>query len=239
MKIGIITQARIGSTRLPAKILKTMNGKSVLSYHLEALKKSGLPVFVASTMEVGVSEIEKISQAHGCNFFQGSLDDVLSRFYCLATAEKLDFIIRTTSDCPLIKPEIIEGAVDKLREQNFKKTLYVSNCLERTYPRGLDFEIFSYSLLKDAHLNCLELNLREHVTPFIYKVSEITDFIHIKDSEDFSDKRITLDTPEDFEVIKSLIEMGADNMNYAQLKKLILANTKLFETNQQINQKLV
>ena len=113
MKILAITQARIGSTRLPEKILKTINGESILEIHIKRILKSKriTKLKIATTTEPGSEKIVSIANRLGIEVFKGSVNNVLERFYFTAQSENPDWIVRLTSDCPLIDPEVIDNVI--------------------------------------------------------------------------------------------------------------------------------
>ncbi|HXH73880.1 MAG TPA: glycosyltransferase family protein [Bacteriovoracaceae bacterium] len=237
-KAGIITQARIGSTRLPGKVLKKINSSSLLDYHIRGLKKSGLPVVVAtSDLEVDKAIVD-FCEHIGVDYFRGSESDVLSRFYHTALKYKFDIVIRVTSDCPLVDGALIKSGLEQSGILQ-KKNLYVSNALKRTYPRGYDFEIFSFDMLKDAYENAKEPHEREHVTPYIYKkaVANNRNF-DVLAKEDFSSFRLTVDTQEDFNLIEILIrDFHADSLSLEGVLEVLGRNPGLKEINADIVQK--
>ena len=211
----IITQARIGSTRLPGKILKKVCGIPLLEFHIERLKQAKLVsnVIIATTTKTQDDEIEEFSTIRKIPFFRGSEDDVLSRYFETALKFHADHIIRVTSDCPLIDPAII----DRVVEQYFKSGKnYASNTLELTYPRGMDVEIFSFNTLKEMHDSATLDHEREHVTPWIREnPSFLKHNIFNPDGNQYK-HRLTVDTPDDFKVIKHIIEnlYPKKNMNF-------------------------
>ena len=141
MKTGIISQARMTSTRLPEKVLKLIGGNPMLKYHTDRLKESGMPVFIATTVNKTDDPIVAFCQEENIPFYRGSENNVLSRYYECAKENKLDVIVRVTSDCPLVDGELIRKAWEDYKD-SFKKYSYISNGVNRTYPRGFDFEIF-------------------------------------------------------------------------------------------------
>ncbi len=237
-KIGIIIQARIGSTRLPAKIMKLIKGKSILDYQLDRINILQYPIFIATTTKPQDNVIEEFAKERGISFFRGDEDNVLKRYFDCAIKYNLSTIIRITSDCPLIDPQIVEQGIRQYL-QSKNDHLYLSNTLERTYPRGADFEVFSFSELKDAYENAVEESDTEHVTPYIWRnKSGNVKIAQYKQSRDFSDFRLTLDTPEDFELIKSLIEdYGADKLSMEEICDVMCKNPALAMINNHIEQK--
>ncbi|MDB5255829.1 MAG: acylneuraminate cytidylyltransferase, partial [Chitinophagaceae bacterium] len=148
-KVAIVTQARIGSTRLPSKVLLPVKGKTLLEYHYQRLLSSKLPVIVATTVRKEDDKIAAFCQERNIDFSRGSEDDVLSRYLECARVFELESIVRVTSDCPLIDGQMVAKAVAEY-ESFRNKRIYYSNTLERTFPRGFDMEIFSRELLEEA-----------------------------------------------------------------------------------------
>lgn len=240
MKIVIITQARINSTRLPNKIFLEASGRPFLSYHIERLLQTGLPIIVATTDDGSELPIIEFCKENKIDYFKGEENNVLKRFYECAKCFDADVIIRVTSDCPLIDPEIIKIGIDKYLSASDDK-LYFSNTLERTFPRGADFEIFSTALLRQAHENACEESDKEHVTPYIWKNKGGTvNVSQLKQFPDYKDYRLTLDTHEDFTLISKLIEVyGADKLNLKSICEIMDENPFLADINCHIEQKKI
>ena len=174
LRIVVITQARTGSTRLPAKVTREVLGRPLLAYHLERLKmiKQADEIVVATTGNPKDDIIVNIAEKAGVGWYRGSEDDVLSRYYEAATEYGAEVVVRVTSDCPLIDPEI-SGRVIQEYVDSFPRFDYVSNTLRRTYPRGLDTEVFSYEILREVNGKAKEPADREHVTRYIIRRPEI------------------------------------------------------------------
>lgn len=240
INIGIITQARMTSTRLPGKIFKEAGHKSLLQYHIDRLKQTGFDIVIATTTNQTDDIVSDYAEKNNIKCYRGSEHNVLSRFYDAALKYKLDIIVRVTSDCPLIDPHLIRNGVEKYIQMN-NQNLYMGNAIERTFARGFDFEIFSFQSLKAAYDNAKEDSDLEHVTPYIWKnKSGKIDFYHIKQQVNNSNLRITVDTPEDFELIRILIEKyGADKLPYTEIETLLKEKTELIEINKHIEQKKV
>ena len=240
LKIGIITQARVGSSRLPGKTLLKIGEETLLEIHFKRLLESGLPVFLATTTESEAFQLIEIANKLSIPSKIGSLDDVLSRYYLCAKEFHLDVVIRVTSDCPLISSELINAGLDEYLKQENSENVYYSNTQNRFFPRGLDFEIFSFKLLEMAYLNCLEMRYREHVTPYLY--SNVSNLIKMKtmtyDGVDMSSWRICVDTKEDFKLIECLINnFKLQKMNYKELVEVLNKNDELKKINLTIQQK--
>ncbi len=206
MKVAAIIQARMGSTRLPGKILKKVLDKTLLEYQIERVKRAKTidEIIIATTTKESDDQIVQLCQQLSIPYYRGSEEDVLSRYYEAATEFNVDVIVRLTSDCPIIDPVVIDCVINEYLSR-YPDVDYVSNTLERTYPRGMDTEVFSYQALKIAHLNATEHACREHVTPYIYWNPELFKLGNVVYHQNLSNHRWTVDTPEDFELIKRII----------------------------------
>lgn len=232
MKILAITQARYGSTRLPAKILKEVNGQTLLEIHLRRILQAKTidKVKIATTDEEGSCFIVEVANKVGVEYFKGSVDDVLSRFYDTAAPEKPDYVIRLTSDCPLVDSNVIDAVVTYASEHpeyDYVRTQAAS------FPDGLDTEVMKFSALEKAYNEATLKSEREHVTAYIWKngtadggsVYKTYNFPNPAGVYNANDYRITIDEPEDFEVIKHLIEnLGIDKSWKSYIDYLIEHN---------------
>ena len=238
VKAGIITQARMTSTRLPGKVLKQIKGVSLLKYHSDRVKESGYPFYIATTTNSTDDDIVDFCKEENIAFYRGDEANVLSRYFFCAKENKLDIIVRVTSDCPLVDGLLIKRALNQYVNQ-FEKYDYVSNYIERTFPRGFDFEIFSFEYLEEAYLNATMKEELEHVTPYInLNRSNKTIFHSILYKEDKSNYRITVDTQEDFELIRRLIvDHCANELSASEIIAILDNNPDLVKINAHIQQK--
>lgn len=242
MKVVCIVQARVGSTRLPGKVLKKICGKTVLEHDIDRLKRAKNidEIVIATTTEERDIEIVNEAKQLGVKYYRGSESDVLSRYYFAAKENNADIVVRVTSDCPLLDSEATEEII-KFYLENYPKYDYVSNTLDRTYPRGLDTEVFSFKVLEEAFLNAKENFQREHVTPYMWNNNTRYKLYQYKDRVDNSNLRLTLDTQEDFKLITEIyIELY--NNQYFGLKEILnLFNERpeLIEINKEIEQKKI
>lgn len=237
-RVGIISQARMGSTRLPGKVLRTARGISMLEFHVRRLQASGLPVYIATTTLPEDDILEEHARQLGVPCFRGNSGDVLSRYHGAATQFGLDVIVRVTSDCPLIDGQLVQAGVQQyLAAQN--PDLYLSNGMVRTFPRGFDFEVFSFAQLAEAQQHATSASDREHVTPYIHQNrSGRVQFAHITREPDASRFRVTLDTPEDFRLLHTLLEQyHADALSGEALVQLLETHPELVALNADIEQK--
>lgn len=240
-QVTIISQARLGSSRLPGKVLLEAGQKSLISHHLERLRSSGYPVCVATTLSPDDRYLYDYLDRLGYDVFRGSENDVLSRYYHCAKSRQARVIVRVTSDCPLIDGDLIRRGIDEYQRRALSST-YLSNVRLRTFPRGFDFEIFSFELLQEAFFNATSPGDREHVTPYIRRICEERgDFIDIcRDSGDASVFRVTVDTRPDLTLVRELIEgFGCIARSADDIIQLLRDNPRLAEINNHIEQKKV
>lgn len=237
--VGIISQARINSTRLPNKIFLEAECRPFIDHHVERLKAARLPIIIATTDDGSESPIVEYCNRNKINCFRGDEQNVLKRFYDCAVQNDLSVIIRVTSDCPLIDGSLISGGLSEFNK--YPGRVYYSNALQRTYPRGMDYEIFSFRLLEDAYNNAVLDSDKEHVTPWIWNNrSGDVKLVHDLNETDNSDLRITLDTEEDRVLISKLIEeFDASRLNCSQIVDVLRKNPGLIDINKAIKQKHV
>jgi spore coat polysaccharide biosynthesis protein SpsF len=241
MKLGAIIQARMGSTRLSGKVMKEIKGKTVLQHVIERVEQSKLvdEIVIATTVHERDNVIEIESLKHGAKVFRGSEDDVLSRYYYAAKENRIDIVVRITSDCPLIDPFVMDDIINRYLSYNHEiVTNAGSDLSQRTFPRGLDIEVFSFDVLENAFNNAKEAYQREHVTPYIYENSKKIFFY--KNDIDYSKYRWTLDTDEDFELIKIIYDRLYLEKHDFYLKEIIEffnQEPNLYQINAHIEQK--
>ncbi|MEQ9377756.1 MAG: glycosyltransferase family protein [Imperialibacter sp.] len=206
----LITQARTGSTRLPGKVLKIILGKTLLQIHLERLSKCKLvdAILVATTSSPDDNVIYKNAIDWGYYSFAGSEDDVLDRFYQAALPHSPTWVVRVTSDCPLIDPALVDKVVRFSIEKNAD---YCSNTLLEHYPDGQDIEVFKFEALSKAWKLADKKSEREHVTPFIRNNSDFKggqNFVAVNFpcEKNYSHIRMTVDEQKDLDLITRLTE---------------------------------
>ena len=240
MKVGVITQARATSTRLPGKVLLPVGGKTFLEHHLDRVALSGLPVIVATTVNADDDPIVELVTERGLPSYRGSELDVLDRFAGATEENDLDVVVRVTSDCPLIDGRVIAAGVERYLAEDDPR-LYAANTLERTYPRGFDFEIFSADLLREAHKNATVPADREHVTSYLHqnRPGDIRLLNLPYDGSPHGAKyRLTLDTEDDRRLLATLIEQyDALSLDCAQLVAIMDEHPELAALNDHIEQK--
>jgi spore coat polysaccharide biosynthesis protein SpsF len=241
--IVAIVQARFGSTRLPGKILKEIYHKPMLGHVVNRLSHSKLieKIIVATTNLTEDDQVQEFCEANNFSFYRGSSEDVLSRYFETAKTFGAKIIIRITSDCPVIDYSIVDRMLEEFISANrLSKLDYLSNTLTRTFPRGLDTEIFSFNTLTKAHQEATRKYEREHVTPYIYNNLDLFAIKNFSNEKDYSFHRWTVDTQEDFNLVeriyKSLYEKNKLFL-FEDILKLFEEEPDLIRINQDIQQK--
>ncbi len=232
VKIIGVTQARIGSSRLPRKVLLTINDKTLLEYHLQRAMQSKLvnKWIVATTDEPESDLICDIATKLQISSYKGNLNDVLDRFYQSVKSENPDYVVRVTSDCPLLDATLLDEVVQFCIDNKLE---YYSNVFQEVYPDGLDVEVFSIKALEEAWNNATNSVDREHVTPYIRRNSEV---VIPKSNIDkkYSELRITVDEISDFEVIQHLIQQLGANQPWKIYADYLLQNKEIQNINHSI-----
>lgn len=204
MRTVAIIQARMGSTRLPGKVLLMLADKTVLAHVIERCQRAPLvdEVIVATTTKTSDDPIEREATNCGIPCFRGSEDDVLQRYHEAAKTHHADTVVRVTSDCPVLDPVVTNQVISQFMDSPMVD--YCSNTLERSFPRGLDSEVFSFEALEKAFIQADINEEREHVTPYIYKNPRQFKLSSFKNKEDYSYYRWTLDTETDWQLITEI-----------------------------------
>lgn len=237
-----IIQARMGSTRLPGKVMKTLAGRTVLAHVAERVRLCPLvdEVIVATTTSAADDVIVGECARLGVRCFRGSEQDVLSRYHAAASQALADVVVRVTADCPLFDPLLLEQMLRQFRDARAagEPLDYLSNTLERSYPRGLDAEVFTFAALERAHREARLPAEREHVTPYLYRHPERFQIRGVKSERDLSRHRWTLDTPEDWAFISALFEqLGAGRFGTRAVLEFLERRPDLVALNAHVAQK--
>jgi len=239
MNITAIIQARMGSTRLPGKVMKVLGDRTVLAHVIARVKAvpSVNQVVVATTVLPDDEAVAEEARRHGARVYRGSEQHVLSRYYGAATEAKADVVVRFTSDCPLLDPDVSERVIRTFLDGGYD---YVRLGLE-TYPRGLDTEVFSYAALKRAHEEAEKAYEFEHVTPYIWEHPDRFKLFKVQQDEDDSRYRLTLDTPEDWQLIEkiygALYKGNGTIFSWPDVKKVLRAHPDWVRINAGVRQK--
>jgi spore coat polysaccharide biosynthesis protein SpsF len=208
MRVNAIVATRMTSSRLPGKVLMDLGGKPALVRLIERLKRSKYlhEIVIATTINQEDDVVVKTAEEQGVLYYRGSEEDVLARTVEAAEATGTDYIVQITSDCPLIDAETIDRVIERMLEHPYLD--YVGNSLVRTYPLGYSTEIFRTEALREVERTIDDPAVREHVSlyfyenPEIYRLSNVEAPLFLRHPE----YRLTLDTQEDYRVIKHVFE---------------------------------
>ncbi|MBN4080847.1 glycosyltransferase family protein [Caldithrix abyssi] len=233
-KVGII-QARMGSIRLPGKVLKKIDGDPLLKIQIDRIKRANLidHLIVATSKSKSDDPIADFCEQNKIEYFRGSENDVLSRYYECAKCYNADIIIRLCADNPLIDPQTIDNMIQFFLENNAD---YASNGVppENTrFPDGSDLEVFSMKSLEKAHFEAEDSHDREHVTFYMWKYNNGFKTFQLSQKDDWSNYRYTMDYPEDFEVIEYVVRELNGRNSFGHLPEIV----EIIESNSQIKKK--
>jgi spore coat polysaccharide biosynthesis protein SpsF len=242
MRVVAIIQARMGSTRLPGKVMQDLAGEPMLSRVVQragrAMKLQD--IVVATTINSADDAIAQLCQSRGWVFFRGSEDDVLDRYYRTAVSCRAEAVVRITSDCPLIEPEVIDRVVQAFLSR-LPQLDYASNGVpRRTFPRGLDTEVMRFDALERAWNEDQNPAWREHVTPYIYCHPELFPSYCVANGIDYSSMRWTVDTSEDLAFTRCIYEhFGHDRFSWREVLAVLEEHREWLEINQHVRQKAI
>ena len=231
MTIGCIIQARLGSTRLPNKIIQLLDQKStVLDYVINQTTNSKLieKIIIATTNLVEDDVILKTVSKKNLDYFRGDSNDVLDRYYQCAKKFSLSTIVRITSDCPLVDPNIIDDSIKFFKNNSFD---YVSNVHPQTFPIGIAVEVFSFESLQKAWKNAKLPSEREHVTPYLYNNKKFNIY-NLEYSTNLTSIRITIDRENDLKLVRNVVSKIKNRpILLSDIVKLHNEDPKMFKLN--------
>lgn len=238
MDVLVVTQARSGSTRLPNKVLKEIKGKSLLEIHINRIKQAKTidGLLIASTTNEKDLVIEALAKELDVPCYRGDENDVLDRFYQAVKDIKPKRIVRLTSDCPLIDPELLDEIITVAIDKNLD---YYTNVLEELYPDGQDIEVFTFDALEKAWKEAKLLSEREHVTPYIrnnstYKGGALFTSDNHSPQSNYNHVRLTVDEQVDFDVISKMIDALGLDKDWKTYATYYLNNNEIKSLNSQI-----
>ena len=223
--VTAIIQARMGASRLPGKVLlplpfENAHRQTVLSQVCRRVSSvSGIEkIIVATTESMADAPIAEWVSGSVFALFRGAEADVLSRYYHAARESEAETVIRITADCPCLDSAVISAMLNAYQSSDAD---YLSNTLERSFPHGLDAEIFSFNALEKAYHEAQKDFEREHVTPYLYKSGKFKCINYTNpDYEEGIEKiRVTLDTPEDYTLICALYSLLKRDFSCADICK--------------------
>jgi spore coat polysaccharide biosynthesis protein SpsF len=239
--VVVIIQARMGSTRLPGKVLKPIAGRPMLLHLLDRLRRCLLVdrIVVATSMLPVDDPIAELCERDSCTVVRGPELDVLARFAQAAQATGATTVVRVTADCPLLEPELVDYAIENFTTGTCD---YLTNMRPPTWPYGMAVEVMTRRALDEAAAEARDPSEREHVTPFLYWRPERYRIRSITRQPDLSTHRWTVDTPEDFELVSRIL--GALHRERPGFKtndilELLERHPKWVEINRNVQQKTV
>jgi spore coat polysaccharide biosynthesis protein SpsF len=242
MKVVAIIQARVGSTRLPGKVLLDLAGESMLARVVNRVSRAATlqEVVVATTTQTVDETIVRLCDERTWPCFRGSEDDVLDRYEQAAEAHNADVVVRITSDCPLIEPDIIDRTVGEFLKHR-PDVDYACNFLpDRTFPRGLDVEVIGRDALRRAWREDRNPAWREHVTKYVLQHPELFRVHGVTNDRDYSHMRWTVDEAEDLAFVRRIYgHFGHDRFSWLDVLSVLAEHPDWMDINSAVKQKVV
>jgi spore coat polysaccharide biosynthesis protein SpsF len=240
LKVVAFVQARMSSRRLPGKVLAPIEGKPMLARVLSRTcrARSLTETWVLTSEDASDEPIRDFCEELGIPCFRGSLDDVLDRFIQAASIADPEIIVRLTADCPLVDPEVIDRTVDALVRDS--TVVYAATRMpgRRTFPVGIDIEVFRREALERSANIALEDYQREHVTPWFYDGSQTDPIVHVQSERDLGRHRWAVDTPEDLAFIRALWPLlPSDDAGYEEIADILEMHPELRSINAHVKQR--
>lgn len=240
MNIVAIIQARMRSSRLPAKVMMEIAGEPMLAHVINRVRRASMPskVIVATSTRSEDDVIQDLCNSRGVPIFRGSELDVLDRYYQASREYAADVVIRITSDCPLIEPEVLDRVVNAFLAA---RPDYASNTIVRSYPRGLDVEVVGIASLMRAWSEAAKAHQRAHVTPYFYENPTLFQCLNVADEFEHSVHRWTVDTSEDLAFVRAIYaRLGpTDIFGWRDVLALLTREPELLNLNRSVQQKLL
>lgn len=240
MKVVAIIQARMGSMRLPGKVLKDLSGECMLARVVRRTCRAKTldEVLVATTTQPADDAIAKLCDAQGWTCFRGSEDDVLDRYYQAAAVRQAEAVVRITSDCPLIDPDVIDCVVQAFLDRQ-PDVDYTSNFVpNRSFPRGLDVQVVRFDALERAWREDKNPAWRADVTYYIDLHPELFHIHNVIHDADYSYLRWTVDTPDDLAFVRRIYDdFGHDRFSWCDVLSLLEEHPEWLEINRHVKQK--
>lgn len=235
-----IIQARMGSSRLPGKVLAEIHGMPMIAWVVERARLAKLvdAVVVATTVEPDDDAVAAMCETRGYPYVRGRAADVLYRYLQAAEMYQAEVIVRLTGDCPLIDPEVIDTTIQAFLDGN-PPPIYASNRIVRTFPIGLDVEVMTMDGLKMANRDAKEHYHREHVTPYFYEETDRFPIVSVHAEGEYGNYRWTVDTPEDMRFVREVFSRLKDvnDFSWKDVRKILESEPELMEINRNISQR--
>ena len=241
-KVVAIIQARMASTRLPGKVLADIGGQPMLVRELERAMRAELvdELVVATTNESDDDPIAELCLDQGYACYRGSTLDVLDRVYEAAKLHQAEIVVRLTGDCPLIDPSLIDQVIAAFRAAE-PPVDFAANRLpdDKSFPVGTDVEVCSFAALERAWIEATEPHEREHVMPYLYEGPARFHTLLVRNDQDYSHYRWTVDTEEDLELVRRVFAHfgGRNDFGWTEILNLFEAQPQLLSLNAGVNHK--
>jgi len=232
VKTLAVVQARMSSTRFPGKVLADLHGKPMVIQQLERISQASSldRIVVATSTDLSDDHLVEVLSDYGYETVRGALDDVLERFVIAVNTYDPEVVVRLTADCPLTSPKVIDDVVNAFHASHAD---YLSNTMTPTYPDGLDVEVVKAEVLREVARVSVDQPEREHVTLGVYRQANKYVIENFAQSEDMSDLRWTVDSPEDFAFVQKIYsELFPANPNFdlPDILRLLEAHPELSRT---------
>jgi len=235
-----IIQARMGSSRLPGKVLAEIQGKAMIAWVVERARMAKLldAVVVATTVDTHDDAVAGLCETRGYPYVRGRAADVLYRYMKAAEMHRADIVVRLTGDCPLIDPGIIDTTIRAFLDSD-PPAIYASNRIVRTFPIGLDVEVMTLDALKMANQEAREPYHREHVTPYFYEDTGRFPIVSVKADNDYGHYRWTVDTTEDLRFVREIFSRVKDvnTFTWKEVLAILKAEPELVDINRNVRQR--
>lgn len=242
MKTAAVIQARMGSERLPGKVLQDIAGKPMIDRVVERVQRclSIDGVIVATSTNASDDHLAEHCRGLGVQVVRGSENDVLSRYALAAEKFRCEFVVRITADCPLVDPDIVDQVVYEVTEN--PGVQYACNFFpQRLFPRGLDAEVLTVQALKQINAEATDPRYREHVTLMIYENASRFNIASVSNRLDHSHLRWTVDTEADLFLVRTIYEhfaeQGVDYFRYPEIMRALTQNWHWCQINREVLQK--
>jgi spore coat polysaccharide biosynthesis protein SpsF len=235
-----IIQARMGSSRLPGKVLAEIHGKPMIAWVVERARISRLldAVVVATTVDASDDAVVAVCEARGYTYIRGRAADVLNRYVQAADMLSADIVVRLTGDCPLIDPGVIDTTIQAFLDSD-PPAVYGSNRIVRTFPIGLDVEVMNFDALEMANREAKEPYHREHVTPYFYEDADRFPIVSVCADKDYGNYRWTVDTTEDLRFVREIFSRlkDTDSFTWNDVLAILDQEPELMQINRNIRQR--
>lgn len=231
-KIGAVIQARLGSSRLPRKVLRNLDGRPLLSRIVDQLRGSSKieSLCVSTSTSPGDDELAAQAAQWGLTVARGSVDDIIGRLWGAAEKLQCDYLVRVWGDCPFVCPDIIDRMIDVSMNKNYS---YLTNgdIHLRNLPPGLDAEIYHRALLQELNIKVTEARLREFPVEYVKANLPAEKWSVYRENHDLPEMHLTVDYAEDLQAAEKIYELLQNSkqkfFTFTELKACLRAHPEL------------